>query len=150
WIVRGRRLDRTSAFSVARFAEKPAAEVAEELWRDGGLWNTFISAGPIRVFWNLARRYLPQHTAAFARYAAAIDTAGEHTALADTYQAMEPANFSRDVLAHADDLAVVPVAGSGWSDWGSPKRVFASLMGTINHDRLVARIRGELPVALAG
>ncbi|MBL0219510.1 MAG: hypothetical protein IPQ07_37285 [Myxococcales bacterium] len=42
---------------------------------------------------------------------------------------MTSANFSRDVLAHAPALAVVPVTGSGWSDWGSPARVFASLEG---------------------
>lgn len=150
WIVRGHRVDRTSAFTVARFAEKPEAPVAEELWRDGGLWNTFISAGPVRVFWDLARRHLPSHTEAFERYAKAIGTPDEHTALADTYHGMQPANFSRDVLAHATDLAVVPVAGSGWSDWGSPKRVFATLAGTANHDRLVARIRGEMPLAAAG
>lgn len=96
------------------------------------------------------RRAHPKHTAAFERYAAAIDTPDEHAALADAYHAMQPANFSRDVLAHAEDLAVVPVAGSGWSDWGSPKRVFVSLVGTVNHDRLVARIRGDLPLALAG
>ena len=43
-----------------------------------------------------------------------------------------------------------PEVGTGWSDWGSPKRVFASLLGTTHHDRLVARIRSAEPVALAG
>jgi hypothetical protein len=53
---------------------------------------------------------------------------------------MPPANFSRAVLSRADALAVLPVTGSGWSDWGSPQRVFASLAGTDGHARLVARI----------
>ena len=150
WIVRGRRLGRTGAFAVARFAEKPEPRLAEALWRDGGLWNTFISAGPARVFWQLARRHVPDHVAALERYAGAIGGGGEQAALAEAYGAMPSANFSRDVLAHARNLAVLPVAGTGWSDWGSPKRVFASLLGTPNHDRLVARIRGEVPVALAG
>jgi mannose-1-phosphate guanylyltransferase len=148
WIVRGARLGRTNAFTVARFVEKPEPDVAYELWRDGGLWNTFISSGPVRTFWDLARRHLPRHTAAFERYAVAIGSLAEHDALADTYRMMSSANFSQDVLARARDLAVVPVAGTGWSDWGSPKRVFASLVGTPSHDRLVARIRGGF--ALAG
>ena len=149
WIVRGRRLGHSNAYTVTRFAEKPEAPVAEKLWRDGGLWNTFISAGPVRVFWDLASRYLPEHVAAFERYAAAIRTPHEAAALADAYHAMPTANFSRDVLAHATDLAVLPVAGSGWSDWGSPQRVFATLAGTANHERLVARIRGEAQIARA-
>ena len=141
WIVRGRRLERTGAFTVSHFAEKPEAHVAEQLWREGGLWNTFISSGPVRVFWELARRHLPRHAAAFERYAAAIGSLAEDSALAETYRDMPSANFSRDVLSHARALAVLPVAGTGWSDWGSPARVFASLHGTPSHDRLVERIR---------
>ncbi len=60
---------------------------------------------------------------------------------------MAPANFSRDLLAHTDRLAVIPVAGTGWTDWGSPARVFATLAGTASHDWLVARIRGDLALA---
>lgn len=148
WIVRGSRIGTTEAYAVARFAEKPAHPVAEELWRGGGLWNTFISAGPVQVFWELARRHLPRHAAALERYAIAVGGLSEREALADAYRTMTPANFSHDILAHARALAVMPVAGTGWSDWGSPQRVFASLQGTPSHARLVERIRGD--VAFAG
>jgi mannose-1-phosphate guanylyltransferase len=147
WIVRGTRIGRTDAFAVARFVEKPAPTMADELWRSGGLWNTFISTGPVHAFWELAHRYLPDHAAALERYAAAIGGLAEMEALDEAYSAMGPANFSRDVLAHAQALAAVPVAGTGWSDWGSPQRVFASLAGTPSHDRLVARIRGDAALA---
>lgn len=53
---------------------------------------------------------------------------------------MPSANFSRAVLSNAERLAVLPVAGSGWCDWGSPQRVLASLAGTESHGRLLARI----------
>ena len=149
WIVRGPRLGHTSAYSVARFAEKPEVDVAEELWRGGGLWNTFISTGRASTFWNLARTHLPLHASALEGYALAIDSLTEADALAHAYDRMPTANFSRDVLTHAPNLAVMPVAGTSWSDWGSPKRVFASLAGTPNHDRLLARIRGDVAVALA-
>jgi len=147
WIVRGAKIARTGAFEVSRFHEKPTADTAEELLRAAGLWNTFIQTGPVEVYWGLATRYLPHHTRALERHAAAIG-GGERAALDDAYRSMPAANFSRDVLAHASSLAVLPVAGTGWSDWGSPARVFASLAGTDNHDRLVGRIRGEL--ALVG
>jgi mannose-1-phosphate guanylyltransferase len=147
WIVPGARIARSEAFAVQRFEEKPQPARAAELWQHGGLWNTFIQAGPAHAFWALARRYLPGHVAALERYAAAIDGCDEAGSLAAAYRAMPVANFSRDVLANADELAVLPVSGTGWSDWGSPARVFASLAGTPNHDRLVARIQGEFAIA---
>lgn len=149
WIVRDGRIAKTDAFGVRRFHEKPEPPLAEQLWRTGGLWNTFISTGPVDVFWELARRHLPAHALALECYAVSIGGLGEDAALEAAYRTLPAANFSRDVLAHAADaLAVLPVAGTGWSDWGSPARVFASLAGTANHDRLVDRIRGDL--ALAG
>lgn len=141
WIVRGRRIGGTAAHDVERFQEKPSAETAEDLWRRGGLWNTFIQAGPARRFWDLAREHVPVHAAAFERYGVAIGGLNETEALDAAYRALPAANFSRDVLSHARDLAVAPVSGSGWSDWGSPARVFASLQGTECHERLVGRIR---------
>jgi len=140
WIVRGDQIGHAPGFAVCAFHEKPSQEMADDLWRGGELWNTFISAGPAAQLWALAARHLPEHAAQLARYAAAIDTAEEAAVLAAAYDAMTPANFSRAVLAHADQLAVVPVAGSGWSDWGSPQRVLASLAGTEGHARLLARI----------
>jgi mannose-1-phosphate guanylyltransferase len=140
WIVRGAPVASTRGYSVRRFLEKPTHAVAEDLWCSGGLWNTFISSGPARLFWKLAHRHLPGHTARLERYAAAVDGAGEADALHAAYDGMAPANFSRSVLSNADQLAVLPVADSGWCDWGSPQRVFASLAGTDCHARLIARI----------
>jgi mannose-1-phosphate guanylyltransferase len=150
WIVRGERVARTGGFAVQRFHEKPTQPVADELWRGGSLWNTFISTGPARLFWELARRYLPSHTRRLEHYAAAIGGLDETDALGTAYDGMAPSNFSRDVLAHADALAVVPVTDSGWSDWGSPQRVFASLAGTEGHAHLVARMGGDMTAATAG
>jgi len=140
WIVRGAPVPRTAGYTVRRFLEKPTHPVAEDLWRSGGLWNTFISCGPARLFWKLAQRHLPGQTRRLERYAAAIDGGDETGALHAAYDGMEPANFSRSVLSNAGELAVLPVAGSGWCDWGSPQRVLASLAGTDGHARLVARI----------
>ena len=147
WIIRGAPVAQTRGFAVHRFHEKPSHPVAEELWQAGGLWNTFISAGPARLFWALARRHLPHHTARLEHYATAIDGLDEVAALHRAYDGMPAANFSRTVLASADELAVVPVTGSGWCDWGSPQRVFASLAGTDGHARLVARIGGAAAFA---
>jgi mannose-1-phosphate guanylyltransferase len=141
WIVRGARIAGSLAHEVVRFREKPSSHEAAALWQAAGLWNTFIQAGPVRRFWAAVRRLLPRHAEAFERCAAAVGTRHEQAAVDDAYRGMPAANFSRDVLAHAGSLAVLPVAGSGWSDWGSPARVFASLAGTDGHEHLVGRIR---------
>lgn len=144
WIVRGSPVPRTDGFAVHQFHEKPSLPVAEELWRGGGLWNTFISTGPADLFWDLSQRHLPDHTRRLERYAAWIDRRAEPDALLTAYDGMPAANFSRAVLSHTEALAVVPVTGSGWCDWGSPQRVFASLAGTDGHARLVARISSQV------
>jgi mannose-1-phosphate guanylyltransferase len=149
WIVRGARVASTRGYAIRRFLEKPTHAVADDLWRSGGLWNTFISSGPALLFWSLAQRHLPAHTQRLERYAATIDGGDEAEALDAAYDGMAPANFSRSVLSNADELAVLPVADSGWCDWGSPQRVFASLAGTACHARLVARIRGDMAGAVS-
>ena len=148
-ILCGQRLACGRAHRVDRFHEKPEQAVAEQLFERGALWNTFISTGHVQHYWALARQYLPVHTALFERYATSIGSLEEPLALARAYELMEPANFSRNLLTHARDLAVVPVSGSGWSDWGSPRRVFESLAGTPELDLLLARIREPRPLALA-
>jgi mannose-1-phosphate guanylyltransferase len=143
WIVPGPRIGPTNAFEVQRFEEKPAYSIADELWRHDGLWNTFISSAPVLEYWALARRYLPQHAEAFERYAASIGHGEEARVLASIYRTMTPTSFSRDLLARAVGLAVIPVTNTGWSDWGSPERVITSLVGTPDHSALLARICGE-------
>lgn len=142
WIVPGRALARrTNAREVLRFVEKPDAPLADSLHASGALWNTFIQCGALPTYWELARHHLPVHADAFERYAQLVDTLAEDAALEDAYARMRPANFSRDLLSHASELAVLPVTGTGWSDWGSPRRVFESLAGSWHLERLLERIR---------
>ena len=142
WIVRGRRIQAAgpTAFWVSRFHEKPGPLVAGMLRARGALWNTFISTGPVSAFWRLARLHLPVHARHLDEYARHLGSAGEAAALAEAYARMPPASFSHDLLAFAAGLAVVPLAHSGWSDWGSPTRVLESLAGTPDHARLLACI----------
>lgn len=149
WIVRGQRIGHTGAFEVRRFEEKPAHAVAAEVWQQGGLWNTFITTAPVAEYWTLARRHLPVHAAGLERYASSIGHRNESRELAAIYEHMTTANFSRDILAHAMPLAVIPVANTGWSDWGSPERVIASLAGTPDHDALLARMTDDSQLAMA-
>jgi len=139
WIVRGAEAA-GGGFGVDGFYEKPDAETARNLRAQGALWNTFISFGPVAAFWDLARTHLPDHAHELEHYARRIGSHDEQRVLEQTYATMQPANFSSELLANADNLAVVPVAGTGWSDWGSPRRVLESLVGTPHHMRLIERM----------
>lgn len=138
WIVPGAPTA-GGAHAVDRFVEKPDAATANALFATGGLWNTFILAGPAPTFVRVARGGLPEHAGHFDELAA------RHRDVEDVFRDLPPADFSRDVLQRARDLAVVPLVGAGWSDWGTPERVLASLRGT----RAEGRIRASLQLARA-
>jgi mannose-1-phosphate guanylyltransferase len=136
WIVVGRSLGRFGMHSVQHFVEKPPAPIAERLYRMGALWNTFIMVATVDRLWARAAARLPDH-------AAAIRAGGDRAdRLDDVYSRLAPASLSRQVLERTPELAVLRLEGAGWSDWGTPRRVFQSLAGTPEHDRLVARIAG--------
>lgn len=146
WIVP--RKDSRPAASlrrVARFVEKPDAAEAERLHAAGAMWNTFVFSGRVGTMWELSARHMPQHTEHFAAYVAAVDRVNERRVLASIFERMSPCNFSRAVLERATGMHVVAAERTGWSDWGTPKRVFASLQGTNAHARLVSRIAAQVP-----
>jgi mannose-1-phosphate guanylyltransferase len=151
WIVPGRFVNRGTDGGprvVRRFVEKPQPHEARRLLRDGALWNTFVSTGLAASYWELSKSLLPEQASLFERYSREINRPGREGLLRSVYAAMEPANFSRGVLERAENLAVLPVSGTGWSDWGNPQRIFQSLEGTAGLETLRGRMaRAGLAVA---
>lgn len=154
WILPGARLcghERHALRAVRRFVEKPPVALARRLRARGALWNTFIATGPVGAFWELARAHLPRHAEAFARWAERSTDAGSDERLQALYAELPAASWSHDVVTHVpgDRLAVVAMTGSGWADWGAPRRVFQSLAGTAELDHLLARVQEVERAALA-
>ena len=57
-----------------------------------------------------------------------LGTVAEHGAVRALYRHLAPLSFADDVLASRPaNLAVLPVEGVRWSDWGQPKRVMETL-----------------------
>lgn len=154
WIEPGVRIagrGPTTVWRLRGFREKPDVDAAAQLRARGALWNTFIMTGPVEMMWRLGRRHLLVQDDALARWALAADGPGGRDRLRAVYRKLPRGNWSVDVLSAARraDLAVIGMAGSGWSDWGSPRRVFQSLAGTDEQHRLLARIaRTGAPVEL--
>jgi mannose-1-phosphate guanylyltransferase len=126
WIVTAGRLGARRS-QVSRFCEKPPLPLAERLFREGALWNTFIMVGAARQFWALGCRHLPAPIALFEAYRQVVGTSEEARVISEMYQHMPAADFSKDVLQKAAGLKVVPLHECGWSDWGTPERVLESL-----------------------
>ena len=115
-------------YEVNAFVEKPSPETGKAILANGGLWNSMVLAGKVGTFWKLAWRHIPEVMTRIARFREAIGTPGEMSILESVYESMPHRDFSKDVLQRSSDhLAVLPLQGVLWSDWGRPERIAATL-----------------------
>ncbi len=113
---------------VRRFWEKPSPEVARRLYAQGCLWNSFVMVGGAAAFLGLLAGALPGLCETFDGARAVLGSPAEAAALETLYAGLAESNFSHHVLAaRPAALAVLPVLGVRWSDWGEPSRVLGTL-----------------------
>src|SRR5450631_898234 len=123
----GRKSDTPTA--VLSFVEKPDSVRVGELLKAGALWNMFIIAGSVQALLALYER---SHQSSVALMRAAIgggkSRATHAPSLAEVYQQLPTADFSRDLLEpQASRLQGLRVPSCGWNDLGTPKRVIETL-----------------------
>lgn len=116
----------------AGFIEKPNQQLAQELIRAGGLWNTMIMVFKVRTVLDMMCRLCPATYYRFVDIFDSIGTPMEAKAVEALYEKIEAMNFSKDFLEKVSDrmpaaIAVLPVLGVYWSDWGSPDRLVQTL-----------------------
>ncbi len=106
---------------VDRFWEKPSFSEARTLLNRGCLWNTFVMVGKVNAFLELISTQTPQVLPLLASGPCRDD-------LTAAYDRLSPMDLSRQVLApQPQRLLVACDSSSGWSDLGSPTRVFDTL-----------------------
>jgi mannose-1-phosphate guanylyltransferase len=129
WIEPAERRDcNAGPLRVARFWEKPSVPVANRLWKQGCLWNSFVIAGTIRAFLTMIVRALPELQRAFACAFSVLGTPHERAVMERIYAKIPCRDFSREVLErNAQDLMVLPVEDVYWNDLGDPRRVYETL-----------------------
>jgi mannose-1-phosphate guanylyltransferase len=109
---------------VARFWEKPAADVAAIVQAHGGLWNSLVMVGCLGAFLDLFTGTVPMLWGAFSPLRANLGRFGEVHTARQVYAGIPAVDFSKFVLqAGPERLAVVPVRGVGWNDLGDPTRL---------------------------
>lgn len=118
--------------AVVGFVEKPSAHTAELLTLQGGVWNTMVMVFRAKTWLRLICDGLPGLYDAFSRIYQAIGTADEARVIEEVYATIQPVNLSAGFLSciaatSPSPLAVLPVRGVTWSDWGSERRILASM-----------------------
>ncbi|MEW6324559.1 MAG: sugar phosphate nucleotidyltransferase [Nitrospirota bacterium] len=133
YIIPGRRAtDGACIKRVARFVEKPPPAQAQELIRQGALWNTFVMVVQPQSLMELVRWTAPALFAAFHRIRGAIGAPHEQALVEEAYQTLPPVNFSEEVLGRTASndplqISVIPARAVSWNDWGSEQRLRADL-----------------------
>ena len=130
WIEPGARIagDEAKLFEVRAFVEKPSPETGRAILARGGLWNSMVIIGSAATLWRLSWRHVPELMVLFERYRGAIGGPEELTVLNEIYEVLPERDFSRHVLQRASEsLAVLPLEGVVWSDWGRPERIVETL-----------------------
>ena len=120
---------KASLCAVSRFVEKPSPAEAQELIRQGALWNAFIIATDAAALLQLFERRCPEIVAKMRRLLQLRGTANcPSGSLTELYEELPDLDFSRAILQGQEQyLRVLAVPECGWSDLGTPDRVAAAL-----------------------
>jgi mannose-1-phosphate guanylyltransferase len=128
WIEPAEAIPNTDLRRIKRFWEKPGVALAETLLRRRCLWNTFVIVARVGSILSLVRATMPTLFELFAPLRAAVGSNRERSAVEETYRTLGSSSFSSEALSSCPrNLAVLPVSGVEWSDWGSPARVLRTL-----------------------
>ena len=103
---------------VARFVEKPDRARAEQMTREGYLWNSGIFVWRVGDFLDEVRAHTPEIAPAIAKHG---------TDAKDFFSAVKPISVDVGVLERSDRVMVMP-GDFGWDDvgtWGALRRVRA-------------------------
>jgi mannose-1-phosphate guanylyltransferase len=127
YIVPGRTLS-DGLRTVARFVEKPAAPVAQELFATKALWNSFIFGASAATLLRLLRLQLGATVDEMATALSRDEYAGVSSALPELYERLPNTDFSRAVIQQLPfTLRVIAASACGWNDLGTPRRVATTL-----------------------
>ena len=144
WISSREERTGKASRAVRGFWEKPALPHAEELMRQGALWNTFVFAARASTMWEMTRQTVPNLYGLFTGVRAMLGTMHAQKYIDQTYERLCAVNFSSAILARcAARLRVLPVPEIGWSDWGSADRILDSVMRMGRVGELAARLENQ-------
>jgi mannose-1-phosphate guanylyltransferase len=109
-----------------------------------------IIASRGQALWAMADQHIPEVVSCLMTYRALIGHRGAAGFLSDIYPKLPVTDFSRDILQHAQGLAVTPMIDAGWTDCGTPESLFRAMEPSHEGARLLARIERQAPFVVGG
>jgi mannose-1-phosphate guanylyltransferase len=146
------------AVEVARFAEKPSLEVAEQLVAQGALWNSGMFVWQAPTFLRAARAFAPAVVDAVQRVMAGdVSAWDEITKQSVDFGVMEPASVSADFTVAALPLSARWLDVGSWPQYGDAlardedgNAIAAKAVVLDSHDNVIASSDPEHLIALVG
>ena len=109
----------SGVYEATRFVEKPDREKAEGYLRSGNyLWNSGMFVWKISTIISQFERFLPRIYEQMQRYASAMGTGDEDTALREAYESIQPISIDYGIMERSNEVLVIP-GDFGWNDVGS-------------------------------
>ena len=135
YIEAGERLPIAAPVAVhaaRRFIEKPKADAAEQMIRDGGYyWNAGMFVWRVATILAAYRQHLPKTARAVDALADAIGSERYEAILGDAWEETERTTIDYGIAEKAKNVVVVP-ADIGWHDIGSWERLAELVAGDDN------------------
>lgn len=117
-------VDVPEARSLVGFVEKPTVARAQELTRQGALWNTMVTVGTVDELWQMGREGAPHLMDILDSLVPLVGTRYEDEAIEYIYEAYMPVSFSKDIAERTPHrMAAMRLDGVEWSDWGRSERI---------------------------
>ena len=114
---------------VRGFHEKPDVHVAQRLFQNGALWNTFVMVGRVGAFLRMATAAVPNLLQMLRSTTRGLHIERETRIPDSLYDRVSPVDFSRHILSPASQqLIALRLGEMQWHDLGSPGRVVSTLL----------------------
>lgn len=121
------------AYEVKSFKEKPDEETSQKLLRSGDhSWNSGMFIWRADVILKEINKQMPELHAALDDIATAWGTTTQNKVLKERWQALKVKTVDYGIMEKAEQVAVLPAGGLGWSDVGSWESLFEVLLPDMN------------------
>ena len=119
YIKYNKSVQKSAAFGVDRFVEKPSLDVAKEYLAAGDyLWNSGMFVWKISTILDCFKNYMPSTHIGLMDIKAAIGTAQEEAVLAEKFPTLESQSVDYGIMEKASNIFILP-GNFGWDDVGS-------------------------------
>jgi mannose-1-phosphate guanylyltransferase len=126
------------AFNVLHFKEKPDPDAANRLYHSGDhVWNSGMFIWRVEQILAEFNRQMPELAAGLSTIAEAWPSSGRGAVIQQVWSQLKSETIDYGIMEGAQNVAVVPAAGIGWSDVGSWDSLFDLLEGDQQHNIII-------------